>query len=72
MVLHIDSDASYLSKIRARSRAGGNYYPSSLPAESTKAPNILPPEKEPIHKEFRILRHGMASAAKAEVGGGGS
>ena len=31
MILHIDSDASYLSEPKARSRTGGNYYLISLP-----------------------------------------
>ena len=33
MILHIDSDASYLSEPIANSRTGGQYYLSSIPTE---------------------------------------
>ena len=33
MILQIDSDASYLSEPRSRSRTGGYYYLSSLPTD---------------------------------------
>ena len=33
MILHIDSDTSYLSDPRARSHTGGHYYLSSLPTD---------------------------------------
>ena len=69
MVLHIDSDASYLSKTWARSFTLGNYYSSSLPVDPTKASNLPPPENGAIHTEYRILRNVVASAAEAEVGG---
>ena len=36
MLLHMDSDASYLSKPRARSRTGGHYYLISLPTDAKK------------------------------------
>ena len=39
MILHIDSDASYLSEPRSRSRTGGNYYLSSLPTDPKKLQN---------------------------------
>ena len=69
MILHIDSDASYLSDPRARSRTGGNYYLSSLPTNPKKYPHLPPPANGPIHRECRILKHVVASAAEAEVGG---
>ena len=49
MILHIDSDASYLSEPRARSRTGGHYYLSSIPTDPKKSPNFPPPENVPIY-----------------------
>ena len=69
MILHIYSDASYLSEPRACSRTGGHYYLSSLPTDPKKSPNLPPLANGPIHMECRILKHVVASAAKAEVGG---
>ena len=69
MITHIDSDASYLSDPRARSRTGGHYFLRSLPTDPEKSPNLPPPANGPIHTECRILKHVVASAAKAEVGG---
>ena len=69
VILQIDSDASYLSEPMARSRTGGHYYLSSLPTDPKKPPNLLPPANGPIRTECRILKHVVASAAKAEVGG---
>ena len=68
MILHIDSDASYLSEPRACSRTGGHYYLRSLPANPEKYPNLQPPANGPIHTECRILKHVVASVAKAELG----
>ena len=69
VILHIDSDASYLSETRARSRTGGYYYLSSLPTDPKKSPNLLPPANGPIHTNFRIFKHFVASAEEAEAGG---
>ena len=69
MILHIDSDTSYLSEPRARSRTGDHYYLSSLPPDPKKSPNLPPPANGPIHTECRILKHVVASADEAEVGG---
>ena len=69
MILHIDSDASYLSEPRARSRTGGHYYLSSLPTNPEKYTNLPPPANGPIHTECIILKHVVASASKAEVRG---
>ena len=69
MILHIDSDASYLSEPRARNGTGGHYYPSSLTTDLKKSPNLPPPANGPIHTECIILKHVVVSAAEAEVGG---
>ena len=69
MIIHIDSDASYISDTQARSRTGGTYYLRSLPTKPKKTPNLPPRANGPTHTECRILKHVVASAAKAEVGG---
>ncbi|WP_281640541.1 Ty1/Copia family ribonuclease HI [Aurantimicrobium minutum] len=64
MVLHIHSDASYLSEEKARSRVGGYYFLNGKddPTE-TREPEL----NGGIHTECRILRPVMASAAEAET-----
>ena len=69
MVLHIDSDASYLSVSKARSRVGGHYYLSSDSLDSTKAPMHDPAPNGPLHAVCAIMKNVMASAAEAEMGG---
>ena len=69
MILHISSDASYLSNTRACSCTGWHYYLISLPTDLKKSPNLPPPANGPIHTEWRILKHAVASTAKEEVGG---
>ena len=59
MILHIDSDASYLSESHACSRSGGHFYLSSTPH---------PTPNGAIFTECTIMKHVMASAAEAEVG----
>jgi hypothetical protein len=62
MVLHIDSDASYLSEPEARSRAGGHFFLSNT-VNKPSAPN-----NGAILTISNILRHVMSSAAEAECG----
>ena len=69
MILHMDSDTSYLSEPRSRSRTGGHYYFRSLPTDPKQSPNLPPPANGPMHTECRIPKHVVASKAKAEVGG---
>ena len=69
MILHIDSNSSKLPEPRARSRTGGHYYLSFLPADPEKYPKLPPPENGPIQAECRILKHMLASAAESEVRG---
>ena len=64
MVLHIDSDAAYLVLPKARSRIAGHF--------SMGSPNLSQPNTTPngaILIECKTLRHVVASAAGAEVGG---
>ena len=68
MIFHIGSDASYLSVTWSNSHNEGNYYLIALPTNLEKSPNLPPPENGPILMKCRILKHMLASAAKAEVG----
>jgi hypothetical protein len=61
MVLHIHSDASYLTEPKAWSQAGGHHFLSNL----TKHPNPAP--NGPILNIAKIFRNVMSSAAEAEV-----
>jgi hypothetical protein len=62
MILHIHSDASYLSENEAKIRAGGFFYMGS----DTKADKKL--TKGAILIISKVLKHVMSSAAEAEIG----
>ena len=62
MILHIHSDASYLTEAEARSRAGGHHFLSDKPNPKPALPN------GPILNIAKILRNVMSSATEAEVG----
>jgi len=64
MVLALDSDASYLSVSKARSRAAGFYFLTSLPPTSDAALPI----NGAIHVLCHIMRNVVSSAAEAELG----
>jgi hypothetical protein len=71
MVLHVHSDASYLSEPDARSRAGGLFYLTARPRDPTVAPtpDSTPlPMNGPVLVLSSILPGVMASAAEAEYG----
>ena len=60
MVLAIHSDASYLSKSKARSRAGGHWFMAGneeIPAKNGAVMNVS-----------QIIKAVMSSAAEAELG----
>ena len=67
MILHIHSDASYLSEPKARSRAGGFFYLSDN-IDVTKPNAPTPKLNGGIHILSSILGNVMASATEAEVG----
>jgi hypothetical protein len=68
MILHIHSDASYLSESEARSRAGGFFFLSS-PVLGTPDPNAPPPPSNgAIHIHCSIMKMVLSSAAEAELG----
>jgi hypothetical protein len=62
MILHIHSDASYLSENEAKSRAGGFFYMGSDTKPDKKLTNGA------ILIISKVLKHIMSSAAEAEIG----
>jgi hypothetical protein len=61
MILHIHTDASYLSEAEAKSRVAGFFFLSTEPSPQPV------PINGPVHIVSQILRTVVASAAKAEV-----
>jgi hypothetical protein len=61
MVLHVESDASYLSAEKARSRAGGFHYLGNQPGTPTAY-------NGPINILCQIMHTVQSSAAEAELG----
>jgi hypothetical protein len=61
MVLAIHSDVSYLSKPKARSRAGGHFFMSEGVAD--------PSDNGAVHNVAKIIKEVMSSAAEAELRG---
>jgi len=69
MILHVTSDASYLSVSGARSRAGGYFYLSSKTGPLAPKPDDPPPEfNGAIHVHSSIIKAVMSSATEAETG----
>jgi hypothetical protein len=62
MILHIHSDASYLSENEAKSRSGGFFYMGSNNKTDKKLTNGV------ILIISKVLKHVMSSAAEAEIG----
>ena len=61
MKLAVHSDASYLSKPKARSRAGGHFFLSNEAA--------IPPNNGAVLNIAHIIKHVMTSATEAELAG---
>jgi hypothetical protein len=68
MILHIHSDASYLSEPKARSRAGSHFFLSSQPRVPFNSPVNPRPCNGPVHTTCHILCNIMASATESETG----
>jgi len=69
MHLHIHTNTSYLSEIRARSRAGGYFFLSDKPKKLPPKPhNTPPPLNGAIHVHSSIMRSVLSSATEAETG----
>jgi hypothetical protein len=64
MILAVESDASYLSIIKARSRAAGYFYLTNAP--STPTAELKP--NGAVHVLCHIMREVLSSAAEAELG----
>ena len=62
IILHIYSDASYISEPEARSRAGRYFV---LGPKSNTPIQEMPPDNRPVHVECSIMRNVMASATEA-------
>jgi hypothetical protein len=62
MILHIHSDASYLSENEAKSRSGGFFYMGNTNKHDKKLTNGA------ILIVSKVLKHVMSSAAEAEIG----
>jgi hypothetical protein len=61
MVLAVHSNASYLSKPKTQSRAGGHFF---LPSDTT-----VPPNNGAILNIAHIIKNVMSSATEAELAG---
>jgi hypothetical protein len=68
MVSYIHSNASYLSKPKARSCSGGHFFLSDHHADLAQPPIHAPTSNGPLHTSSVVLCNVMALAAKAEVG----
>jgi hypothetical protein len=62
MILHIHSDASYLSENEAKSRSGGFFYMGNTTKKGNKLINGA------VSIVSNVLKHVMSSAAEAEIG----
>jgi hypothetical protein len=65
MILHVHSDASYLSEPKSRSRAGGIFFLSDRTSKPTPT-SAPPPTNGAIHVNCNIMRVIVASATEAE------
>jgi hypothetical protein len=63
MILHIHSDAPYLSEVEAKSRAGGFFYMGNARKNQKKKLT-----NGAILIISKVLKHVMSSAAEAEIG----
>jgi hypothetical protein len=69
MVLHIHSDASYLSASGARSRLGGYFFLSDNVGYTAPTPDSQPPPfNAPVLVNSAIIQAILSSAAEAELG----
>jgi hypothetical protein len=70
MILHVESDASYLSESKGRSRAAGLHYlscRSHTPLVAPTATDPSPPSNGAIFVHCQILKEVLSSAAEAEL-----
>jgi hypothetical protein len=67
MILTTDSDASYLTAPKARSRAAGYHYLSDMPKLVPKADDPMPRTNGAVNILCQIMREVLSSAAEAEL-----
>jgi hypothetical protein len=70
MILYIESDASYLSETKARSRAAGYHYLSDNPPNPASPPaptDPSPPMNGAIVVPCKVMREVLSSASEAEL-----
>ena len=70
MTLHIESDASYLTANKARSRSAGYFYLSdaSIDTQKSPKPDTPPPTSNgAINVHCQIMREVFSSAAEAKL-----
>ena len=67
IVLHVDSDAAYLTMPEARSCYAGHFYLSYWNSPSPIKPN--PERNGPIHTKCKTIRNIVSYAAEAETCG---
>ena len=68
MVLHLHSDASFLSYPESKSRSGVYHYISMKSEDPNKAPLNQPPLNEPEHVKRTTMRIILASTMESELG----
>jgi hypothetical protein len=67
MILHVESDASYLTAPKARSRAGGYHYLSNMPLNIHNDSDELPAANGAINILCTIMKEVVASTTEAEL-----
>ena len=67
IILHIDSNASYLCEEGARSRARGHFFLTDQLVKNGNKPLTLPTNNGTIHTLCQIINTVMSSAAEAEI-----
>jgi hypothetical protein len=67
MILHVESNASYLSGTRVRSRAAGIHFLSCKPVSPPSLTTSIPPLNGAIYVHCQILKEVVSSAAEAEL-----
>ena len=68
MILHVASDASYLCKELAHSRAGGHFSLANQLVKNGDKPPTLPTNNGAIHTLCQIINTVMYSAAESKIG----
>ena len=71
MVLWFESNASYLSCTKSRSRASGYFYLSDCMDDNNTPPDLvtdMPASNGPVHVLCKIMGEMVSSATEAELG----